>query len=419
MAQITSPRGTRDFLQGEALLRARVVRKIEEVYKRFGYDPAETPAFEELAVLERKCGEDVQKLIYKLEGDKLGLRFDLTVPTARVVAGTALPKPFKRYCIGEVWRREEPQKGRFREFLQADIDIFGSAGMACEAELLACASECLRELGFGDFKILLNNRKTLDAVVKSAGVPEGKASAVFRAVDKLGKMSEREVREEMRGKGISEGAIEKIFGMTRVGWGNEQKLAMIKKFDEEGGRELEEIMRLARAYGVDNIEIDLTLARGLDYYTGPIFEISAGGGVGSVAGGGRFDNLVELYGGSPTPAVGISFGVERIIEVMRGALKEMKKTETRVYVAPVKEEFYLNAIGVAREFRKAGVSAQIDLMSRNLKKQLEYANALGIPFVAIIGEKEAKEGKITLRNFKSGEEKLLSIDEAVKMVCAC
>ncbi len=425
-----TPRGTRDFLPEEMIARNAVFSTVRRVFEKYGFYPLETPAFEELKVLTAKCGEDVEKQIFRLDGTEQGLRFDLTVPLARVVASNKeLALPFKRYAIGPVWRREEPQKGRFREFWQADVDVVGSAGMRSEAELIAAAIEALRELGFSNFEVRLNNRKLLNAFFSEAGITEEKRLAVFRSLDKLTKMGEGVVRAELKEKGVDEAGIDALLGFGEISGSNDEKLKKVRDEVEEnsegkeGVAELEEILKLLQLYeaakGVELV-LDFSLVRGLDYYTGPIFEIVVpDGGVGSVAGGGRYDALIGLYGAQPLPATGISLGIERIIEVMRakGMLKKVK-TGCKVFVAAVKPEFYEYAVKVLQELRKAGVNAEADVMGRNLRKQLDYANAMGIPFVAVVGEKEMNAGTVMLRDFASGKEEQISVSDVAKRLKA-
>lgn len=412
MPSFGTPRGMRDSMPADEIARKRAVAAIERVFQRYGFDPLDTPALESIETLEAKCGEDLLQQIFRVDG--MGMRFDLTVPLARVVAANAsLQKPFKRYCIAKVWRREEPQRGRFREFLQADIDIVGSASVACEAELLACAADALRALGFGEFTIRLNSRKTVNALLEKAGVADTQRTGAMRSLDKLDKQGKDAVMAELLSKGMSGECISSIFSCIAL---SAEELKR-KLGAGSGVEELEEIARIADGYGIaDKIRLDFSLMRGLGYYTGPVFEIVADKGIGSVAGGGRYDGLSALYG-ADLPAAGISLGIERLMELLRErkALGN-KKTLTQVYVAAAKPEFAARALEAARALRSAGVNAQTDLLQRSLRRQFEYASAQGIPFVAIIGEKEAKQGKITLRNLSSGEEKMLMLGEAAEAI---
>ncbi|RLG19610.1 histidine--tRNA ligase, partial [Candidatus Micrarchaeota archaeon] len=302
-----TPRGTRDLMPEKAMQLEELLDSVRGVFRKYGYEPVETPAFEELEVLEKKSGEEVRKQIFKVgEGERLGLRFDLTVPLARLAASNSdLPLPFKRYHISRVWRHEEPQKGRFREFYQADIDIVGSESMECEAEVLACALEALQAVGLKECRIRLNNRKLLDAMFAKLGLKAG-ATEIFRALDKLDRQGKQVVVEELRKLGLGPGEIDAIMKVVELKGSNEKKLEYAEKeFPNEGVKELREILDCLKDYGVE-AEFDLSLVRGLDYYTGPVFEISAGKEVGSIAAGGRYDNLIGLYGSKQMPATGIS-----------------------------------------------------------------------------------------------------------------
>lgn len=400
----------------QALLLEGILEKVRAVFRKYGFEPIETPAFESLEVLEKKSGEEVKKQIFHVgEGEKLGLRFDLTVPLARVIAGNAsLPKPFKRYHISRVWRHEEPQKGRFREFYQADVDTIGASGMEADAELLACAKEALEAIGMEPKRIRVSNRKMLDALFAKMDLKAG-ATAIFRALDKLDKQGREVVDAELKRLGLSAGDISMLMRTVAMTGGNEGKLAHVEKeFPNEGVAEMRELLALLNDYGV-KAELDLSLVRGLDYYTGPVFEISGGEGVGSIAGGGRYDSLIELYGSKPTPATGISLGIERLMELMK---ERGRKAVTKAFVAAAQDEFRKEARGIVVKLRAAGISAQVDLMNRKLGKQFEYAHSQGIPFAVIIGEREKKEGKVTLRDMKSGKEKVLRLEEAIKELSA-
>jgi len=426
--ELRTPRGMRDFPPGEMIARDRVFATVKQAYERSGFYPLETPALESYEVLTAKCGDEVSKQVFRIQDSDLGLRFDLTVPLARFVAGNpSLAKPFKRYCIARVWRREEPQKGRFREFWQADADIVGSPSMRCEAELIAAAVGALQELGFTGLQVKVNNRKILDAAVQKLGIAEEKEFSVFRSLDKLEKIGAGGVKEELKAKGLSAKEISDIMAFGEITGSNSDKLAQARKAlagnakADEGLGEIEEIASLFSEYESSKsceLIIDFSLVRGLDYYTGPIFEIAAkDGNIGSLAGGGRYDGLIALYGAQATPATGISLGIERITELMKGRRggEPIANATSAVFVAPVKPEFYSYGLKVLQQFRNSGVNAEIDLMDRTLRKQMDYANSMGIRFVAIVGEKEKKEGKATLRNLKDGSESLVSPAEAAKL----
>lgn len=420
-------RGTRDFMPEDMIKREYVIDTIRRVFENYGYDPFETPAFESLDLLKVKCGEEVEEQIYKFQdkgGRLLGLRFDLTVPLARVVASNlALPKPFRRYCISRAWRYERPEaKRRFREFWQADVDIVGSSEPDCEAELLAVAVDCLRALGLRELYIRLNNRKTLEGLADLAGVPASKAIDVFRAIDKLDRLGLEGVKEELRRSGISNEASRKIMDSVRIK-GRLERLRKRKAVEElsenagvrEGLEELGRIVDRSRDYCIsEEIIIDFSLVRGLDYYTGPIFEIVVKGGedVGSVAGGGRYDNLVELYGGNPTPASGISLGIERIVKIMQmREMLELPKTNVKVFVAPMSASMRARAIEISQSLRNEGLPTEVDVTGRKLTKQLKYADGKGIPLAVLVGENEEKRGCVLLKNLWKEEQKEVPLEK--------
>jgi histidyl-tRNA synthetase len=402
-----TPKGMRDILPEDMLVRNQVIEKIERIYRKYGFRPMETPAMEYLDTLKAKAGEEADKQIFSLEGEKLALRFDLTVPLARVAATNSFPKPFKRYAIERVWRREEPQRGRFREFWQADVDIIGSASTRCEAELLRLSREVCAEFGFEKPQILLNNRKILDALSDKLNLGKKKAD-VFRALDKLDKIGEGEVKNEIK-EIIGAANTKELFELIKIKGTNAQKLKAAQKLSKEGAAELEQIVDLCSF----DVEIDLSLVRGLGYYTGPVFEIKLAKGMGAIAGGGRYDGLLEVYGQS-NPATGISFGIERLITLILERDGNNKKTYSKVFVACPKQKLYTEAAKIADELRAAGIEVETDLAERNLRKQFDYANALGISNIAIIGEREIASKKITLRNMETGKEESLSIKEAIE-----
>lgn len=422
MPKFQTPRGTRDFLPEKMLRRQFVLDTLRAVFEKWGYEPLETPAFEDWALLSAKQGggEAIRNEIFYFKdkgGREVGLRFDLTVPLARVVANNPqLPKPFKRYAIGRVWRYDEPQAGRYREFWQADVDIVGSPESDADAEVIAVACECLLVLGFKEFQIRLNNRKILESFVKSLGIKD--PVKVFRAVDKLEKTGAAEVRKELKKAGLTENQADEIMKFLKIK--DTEELRSLAKSDEmrEAIAELESVLNSMKGYGYSAfVRADMSLVRGLEYYTGPVFEIKVGKARLSIGGGGRYDNLIELFGGKPTPATGISFGVERLVDIMEAEkMLETPKTITRMFIASA-GDVRPAVLKAAKELRRLDVNCEYDVMQRDLGKQLQYVNARGIPFALIIGEKEVKESVYRLRNMKTGEEKLLkSIEEVRRLV---
>ncbi len=413
-------KGTRDFLPEEMILRQQVLEKIRNAFETFGFQPLETSALETWEVLSKKGagGDEILNETYnfKDKGDRMiGLRYDLTVPLARVIADNPnLPLPFKRYQIGNVWRYGDVAKARFREFLQADIDIVGSESSLADAEVIACAIECFNALGLKEFYVRLNNRKTLNEILKLSKVNENKFSDVLRSIDKLDKIGMDEVVKEIESKGISKDSIKKVLSYIKIKGEPEKVFKEIE--DLECVSELKEIISYLKLMKLDSkVKIDLSLARGLDYYTGPIFEVFAEQDIGSIAAGGRYDKMIGLFLGRDIPATGISLGIERIIEVMkeRKMLEEVK-SKTKVFVISVNDKFRDNVLEIVQTLREKSVKTDYDLRSRSLSKQLEYASSLGIPFTAIVGEKELKENSVKLRNMRTGKEEMIKIKELVK-----
>jgi len=414
-------KGTRDFLPEEMILRQQVLEKIKYVFEIFGFQPLETPALEAWEVLSAKGarGPEILKETYNFEdfgGRRVGLRFDLTVPLARVIASNPnLNLPFKRYQIQNVWRYGDITKDRFREFLQADIDIVGSETMLADAEIIACVISVLTELGFKDFTVRLNNRKILSALAKYAGVPENKVIDTFRIIDKLTKIGEEGIKKELLTK-ISKAATTKILEI--IVNKKESVLEELEKLveDKEGFEELKQIISYLKQMKVEpKFEIDLSLARGLDYYTGPIFEVFAEEGIGSIAGGGRYDKMIGLFSGKNIPATGISFGIERMIEVMKERkIFEVKKSNVKVFVIAVNDKVRDKVLKIVQILRNNSISVDFDLRLRSLSKQLDYANSLGIPNVIIVGEKELKNNSVKLKKMDTGKEISLKIDDMVK-----
>lgn len=411
--ELKAPKGTRDFLPEEMVKRQFVIDVIRKVYERYGFEPLETPAFEEWNVLKAKSGEEAKNQIYyfKDKSDReLGLRFDLTIGTARVAAeNPELPKPIKRYTIGKAWRYEEISKGRYREFVQADIDIIGVKEITADAECIACIAEALKELGLKEIKVRINSRKLLNVFVKSLKL-ESQYESILRAIDKMDKIGEAGVKVELL-KITDIKNVDKIFLFVN---------GKIKLPDNEGLEELKEIQKMLKIMGVDaKVEIDFSLVRGLGYYTGPIVEFTAEGYPKSVAGGGRYDDLVGIYGNS-LPATGLSIGIDRIVEVLNEKNLFEKfgvgKTNVKCFVAAVNKDVFDKALEICQEIRKAGVSCAIDLQQRNLTKNFEYCNSKGIQKIVIVGPKDLAEKKVTVRDMVSGKESKVDIKKIAEVL---
>ena len=389
------------------------MRLSRETFERFGFEPMETPAMEYAETLEGKYGEEGDRLIYKFEdrgGRKVALRYDLTVPLARTMAMYQVEKPFRRYQIAPVWRADKPQKGRFREFWQCDADIVGSREVWADAEVLAVTYCALKNLGFNEFTIRINNRKLLNGMALYGGVTDKEMAGFFRIIDKAEKVGWDEVKKELASKNFSEKAIEKTIALMVEDTQGDTALSRLKTTlagipsAQEGIAELEEIQRCLANLGVEqrNVLFDGSLARGLDYYTGPIFEtIIEKPRIGSISGGGRFDSLIGMFSGKDVPATGTSLGLERIITVMEElAMLPTTPTVSQVLVTMFDRGLFGESLKVASELRSAGISAEVYVNDDKLKKQLDYANKKRIPLVLIIGPDEKERGEVVLKDME-------------------
>ncbi len=405
-------KGMRDFLPEEKILRDEVINKIKTVFEIYGFSPLETPALESKELLTGKgqYGDEALKLIYDFKdkaGREIGLRYDLTVPLARVIASNKnLPKPFKRYAIDKVWRYESPQKGRYREFYQCDIDTIGAAGSLADAELLACANDALLVIGLNKFTFRINSRKLMNEILKSAGIEESKISKTLRTLDKADKIGEQNVAKELR-TFLSESAVFSVLETMKLK-GEWNRISQKLKASTETKKEIDEFLEYLSNLGVRNYVFDLSLARGLDYYTGFVFEIDAGVGI-SVGSGGRYDKLIEVYSGESTPATGISLGFERLISLLKNS---EKKTTAEIFVIPINT--LKASLQIVGELRKNGINTDFDLLGRNISKNLDYVNKQKIPYALFVGEKELSLGKVKLKDMKSGDEELMSVTKLIE-----
>jgi histidyl-tRNA synthetase len=420
-----------------------VIGVIRTVYERYGFEPLETPAFENIETLLGKYGEEGNKLIFKIlrrgeheaSGDAdLALRYDLTVPLARVIAQyqNELPRLFKRYQIQPVWRADRPARGRFREFYQCDIDTMGSTSPTVEAELLAAVTDVLTTLGFQDFVIRLNHRGILGAVLAGAGIPNALSSEALTALDKLDKVGPETVHKELVQRGVPHGAVVKLLEFLRetapkpgghLGGTDEgpsrDVLERTKAFasgtptGETAVLQLEEIVALARATGAaGRVRVDPSLARGLSYYTGAIMEITVPDLPGSLGGGGRYDNLVGMFLGREVPACGFSLGLERIILIMteRGMFPPgVSRPAVDVVIAFMDDASTSDAIKIASELRASGLRVEMfPEPSRKLEKPLKHANARRASFLAIVGENERAKGEVAIKHLESRQQESVS-----------
>ena len=418
-------RGTRDFLPEEMMRRNWVLDRFREAFEAYGYEPLGTPAFESWEMLSVKSGEDILNQIYYFRDKsdrELGLRFEWTASLCRVVSShRELPRPFKRYAIGPVWRYERPSEKRFREFWQADVDIVGVADPIADAEVLAVAVDCLKRVGFKGFLIRLNDRRILEAFVELVGLPVERSLDIFRAVDKLSKIGVEAVMEELAGVGASAEASTSLLELTALRGKPEKTMEETREILRglpvglSGCGALSAIAGYAAAFGIEAyMAVDLSLARGLDYYTGPVYEIYAEGfeEYGSIAGGGRYDELIQLFGGEPTPATGVSLGIERIVPMLEGeGAFQGLDLGPRVYVAAASDAVRVKAVEVAQMLRRSGIATDLDLMGRSLTRQLDYANRKGFKRAVIVGERELREGCVAVRNMETAEQRTVRLEE--------
>jgi histidyl-tRNA synthetase len=456
-AKTQPARGMRDFLPAEVRKREYVIGLIKQVYERYGFEPLETPAVENIETLMGKYGEEGNQLIFKIlkrgEHEKTGeadlaLRYDLTVPLARVVAQyqNELPKFFKRYQIQPVWRADRPARGRFREFYQCDVDVLGSRSMVVETELIAAASDALVTLGFNDFTIRLNHRQVLTGILDQAGVGREKHDDALVALDKMDKSGPEGVARELNERRIVDESAVKLMrffeglagarhalDLVDLGDANEARAAynadvlgrMVEfigshEIGASGVDDLRQILQFARASEVDQrIKLDPTLARGLAYYTGSIIEISVTDLSGSLGGGGRYDNLVGMFLGRDLPACGFSLGLERIIVVM--SEREMFpaaliSSPADVMVTIWSEDSINESIALATELRNKGLRVDLYPEADKLAKQFKYASSRGIPFVAIIGEDERLRREVAIKDMRSGEQRSLTLPDVAEIL---
>jgi histidyl-tRNA synthetase len=427
MPNVRPARGMRDFLPQDLRRRKYVIDIVEDVYRRYGFQPLETPALENIETLTGKYGEEGNKLIFKVlrrgeheasgETD-LALRYDLTVPLARVVAEHRgkLPKFFKRYQIQPVWRADRPARGRFREFYQCDVDAIGSRSMIVETELCAAVSDVLLRLGFTDFVIKLNHRRVLAGLLDASGVPGELHGQALVALDKLDKIGRDAVHTELVQRGIAATAGESLLSIFSTGSTPDRVKGVVGNSPDalSALQELEQIIALSAATSAaPHLRFDPSLARGLSYYTGAIMEIAVPDLAGSLGGGGRYDGLIGMFLGEDIPACGFSLGLERILVVMTE--REMFPSEVEaaadVLVTLFEGEEAVEALRLARQLRDCGVRVEVYPEPDKLGKQFKYAAAAGIPRVAVVGSDERARGIVTVKDMKTGEQSAVARTE--------
>lgn len=452
------PKGTRDFSASEMVKRNYIFNTITSVFKKYGYQEIQTPTMENLSTLTGKYGDEGDKLIFKVlnSGDFLSkipaekletrnshlitsdisekaLRYDLTVPFARYVVmhRNEISFPFKRFQVQPVWRADRPQKGRYREFYQCDADVVGSDSLINEAEFVLIYHEALSSLGLKDFTIKLNNRKILSGIAEIIGKPELIIDMTV-AIDKLDKIGLDDVAKELIERGFTEADIEKLKPIILLEGSNEEKLNRLKSVlsdSETGLKGIQEIKTIFEYLGhlksqssvlsPQNLELDITLARGLNYYTGAIFEVKTNEvAMGSIGGGGRYDDLTGMFGLSDLTGVGISFGADRIYDVLEelNLFPESTSESTRVLISNFDQTAEIYALPLLQQLRSAGISAEIYPSSAKLKKQMNYADDKNIPYVILIGSDEMKTGLLSLKNMKSGEQQKLPAEQIISFL---
>lgn len=423
--------GFMELLPEDQILFNKMMDTIRKNYERFGFLPIDTPVIEKAEVLLAKGGGETEKQIYRFQkGDTdLALRFDLTVPLARYVAQhqSELNFPFRRYHIGKVYRGEKAQRGRFREFYQCDIDIIGNGNLDIinDAEIPSVIYSTFKDLNFGEFTIKINNRKVLNGFFSWLGVKD--SAEVLRSIDKLEKIGEDGVVKELKELGLDDSVIDKILEFIKIDGTNAEILQKLKELKIEndnfniGLEELEAVNHYVRAFGVpeENFKIDLTIARGLDYYTGTVYETSLNSypNIGSICSGGRYDDLAGYYTKQKLPGVGISIGLTRLFYQLREAniIKAEEGSLTKVLVIPM-GDYFDKAIEISSILRKNGINTQVFLEKVKVGKKFGYADKLNIPYSIIIGEEEVNNNTCTLKNMKSGEQSMLSIEEIIKIL---
>ena len=452
MAQKPStPKGTRDFSPLEMSRRNYIFDTIRDVFALFGFRQIETPAMENLSTLMGKYGEEGDKLLFKIlnSGDFLhgvdpalltgentpllasklcdrGLRYDLTVPFARFVVQhrDELQMPFKRFQIQPVWRADRPQKGRYREFYQCDADVVGSDSLFNEVELLQMIDEVFRRLRIR-VAIKLNNRKILAGIAELVGAPD-KLIDITVAIDKIDKIGLEKVKEELITRGIESAAVEAITPILAISGSTDERIAALEEVLKDsptgmlGLEELKFVVNATRQLGLEaELDVDVSLARGLNYYTGTIIEVKAlDVEIGSISGGGRYDNLTGVFGLNGLSGVGISFGADRIYDVLNtlGLYPDEVGTSTKVLFANFGQAEAMASLKIIKDLRQAGISAEIYPEAAKMKKQISYANALKIPFFAMIGDSELKDGTVSLKNMTTGEQTIVKPDDIKNLI---
>ncbi len=403
-------KGFRDFLPETMTIRNYVKNLFIDTFETFGFEPLETPTLEYSSTLMGKYGDEADKLVYSFtdNGDRqVGLRYDLTVPTAKVLAiyNQQISLPFKRYQIQPVWRAENTQKGRYREVLQCDIDTFGTSSPIADAEILAVINTVLQKLNFKSFTILINSRTVLNNILDSCNITNNKNS-ILQSLDKYGKIGEEGVTKELIAKDLSKATITALFKYIKVAQPDKYLQKVINYLD---------VLNVPKT----NYKFDPTTVRGLDYYTGPIFEtVVTEPKIGSITGGGRYDNLIKSLGGPDIPAVGTTIGLDRIVDCITelNLLPALPKTKTKVLVANFGDDTLSQSLALITSLRDNNIASSFYPDADKLGKQFKYADALGIPFVAMIGTDESKNNQVTIKNMVTGQQLTINQSEVLKFL---
>lgn len=454
MEKPSLPKGTRDFGPIVMAKRQFILNTIRNVFQLHGFQPLETPAMENLSTLTGKYGDEGDQLLFKIlnSGDFLkdvdqsklktkdsrlitseisekGLRYDLTVPFARYVVMNRheIALPFKRYQIQPVWRADRPQKGRYREFYQCDADVVGTDSLICEAEIVLMIKSAFKALGISDYTIKINHRGILAGIAELVAANKNESS-LFVAIDKLDKIGEEKVKEELRARGFAEEGLTILFEILNFKGTTEQKIEFLKtrfassEKGKKGITDFSEVLTLLKGYGAteDHVEFDIALARGLSYYTGCIFEVKINNvAIGSVSGGGRYDNLTQAFGSKEKlSGVGISFGVDRLYDAMEELklFPEEAQVSSTVLISHFDEESKRYGLGVLQTLRDNEIASEIYPDSVKIQKQLDYANKKMIPYSIVIGSEEVKSGQLTIKNMKTGEQEKKIISEIITLI---
>ncbi|MGC4021050.1 MAG: histidine--tRNA ligase [Cyclobacteriaceae bacterium] len=449
MEKISLPKGTRDFGPEQMAKRQFIIESIKRIFQRYGFQPLETPAMENLSTLTGKYGDEGDQLLFKIlnSGDFLkdakqenldtrnskllvpdisekGLRYDLTVPFARYVVMNRheIVFPFKRYQIQPVWRADRPQRGRYREFYQCDADVVGTDSLVCEAEIILMIKDAFRALGIKDYAIKINHRGILSGLAEMLNAKENEGS-LFVAIDKLDKIGEEKVKEELKSRGFDENILPQLFEVLNFKGNTNQKIELLsQKFTasekgKKGIADLREVLSLLKNFGSseEHVEFDIALARGLSYYTGCIFEVKINNvSIGSVSGGGRYDNLTAVFDSKEkSSGVGFSFGIDRLYDAMEELQAFPKETSaaSTLLIAHLDDDGFRYAIKTAQAFRDKEISCEIYPDRAKIKKQMEYADRKKIPFVVIIGSEEVQSETLTLKKMETGNQLKLSFEE--------